>query len=201
MIMHEHNIQFYTDHAAQQDALYNTVRFCDVHQAWLPLLATLPPGAAVLDVGAGNGRDILALHEEGLKTFAVEPSPGLRNIGKQRSPHTHWIDDTLPALTSTKALQQSFDLILLSGVWMHLPKHALGQALESLLMLLRKKGTLVITLRHGDFKDARTTHHPDIAALRAMLTCYNATELDYISNEDSLGRGDVSWSTWVIALT
>lgn len=198
--MSDQNIQFYTEHAAQQSALYNTVAFDELHRAWLPILDSLPTGAAILDVGAGNGRDILALQERGFNTFAAEPSVGLREIGIQRSPQTHWIDDTLPTLAATKSLDKTFDLILLSAVWMHLPKHDLSEALESLLMLLRKKGKLILTLRHGDFADGRTTHHPDITELRAMLKNYNVTELDYISNEDFLNRGGVSWSTLVIGL-
>jgi SAM-dependent methyltransferase len=45
---------------------------------WLVAELRLPPGASVLDVGAGTGKLTRPLLDRGLRVVAVEPTPGMR---------------------------------------------------------------------------------------------------------------------------
>ena len=37
-------------------------------------------------------------------------------------PNVTWLDDSLPELSRLRALGHRFDLVLLSAVWMHVPR-------------------------------------------------------------------------------
>ena len=104
-----------------------------------------------LDVGAGSGRDSLALAERGWDVVAVEPAAELRRLGEAATAHRsiHWVDDAMPDLSEIRKLSYRFDLVLVSAVWMHLPHSSRERAFRILTELLAPSGLLVITLRHG----------------------------------------------------
>lgn len=79
------------------------------------------PGA-VLDIGAGSGRDAAALAGLGHRVLAVEPTAELRSLGRRihADRAIEWIDDSLPELRVLRGRDERFDLILLTAVWMHL---------------------------------------------------------------------------------
>lgn len=57
------------------------------HSAMLGTLqATLAPGAWVLEVGAGSGRDMAALLEHGFEALGVEPNAAMREIALRLRP-------------------------------------------------------------------------------------------------------------------
>jgi SAM-dependent methyltransferase len=60
-----------------------------------------------------------------------------------------WLDDRLPALDGVHRLGLAFDLVWLSGVWMHVPPEERKRAMRKIATLLKPGGRLVITLRHG----------------------------------------------------
>lgn len=47
-------------------------------------LGALAPGAAVVEIGAGTGIATRPLVERGLRVTAIEPSPGMAEVGKQK---------------------------------------------------------------------------------------------------------------------
>jgi SAM-dependent methyltransferase len=54
--------------------------------AWMKRLSSafeIPPNARVLDVGAAQGRTVIALQELGYRSFGVEPMPQARDIAQQ----------------------------------------------------------------------------------------------------------------------
>lgn len=126
---------------------YESVRFEEVHRAWLDLLPT-EPGRA-LDVGAGSGRDAAALADRGWTVDAVEPSKALREraMGAHPHPKIQWGSDRLPGLEGVASTDARFDLILVSAVWMHLDPEARADAMARLRGLLCDGGRLVITAK------------------------------------------------------
>lgn len=78
--------------------------------------------AAVLDVGAGSGRDAAWLTARGLEVVAAEPSAAMREEGRRchADPRITWVEDHLPALEAVHRLGVAFDLVLLSAVWQRL---------------------------------------------------------------------------------
>ena len=114
------NLSFYDENAAQLAEQYDSVDFESVHNSWRSYWPL--SGSRVLDVGAGSGRDTQWFDSQGCKVVAIEPSVGLRQLGQQRTSTTvHWVDAQLPDLSTLDALPHSFDLILVSAVWMHIP--------------------------------------------------------------------------------
>ena len=107
--------------AARIAGLYESMSSTIVH-AQLAEFIPAGPGLA-LDVGAGSGRDAAWLVSLGYDVVAVEPAAGMRREGRSRHPEPaiRWIDDRLPDLIHVHRLGLSFDVILASAVWMHVP--------------------------------------------------------------------------------
>lgn len=124
--------------------------------AWLDGL--LPTQfALVFDIGAGTGRDAAWLAARGYEVVAIEPSDRVRHHGQLRheSCHMRWLDDRLPSLATTLRLGLAADVILLSGVWQHLPPAERPRAFGKLVALLKSGGLLAMTLRHGPAEPER----------------------------------------------
>lgn len=128
--------RFYDDYAPRLAATESRRSAMLAH-----LLAALPAGAWVLDVGAGSGRDMAALHELGFEPFGVEPNAAMRETALRAHPALagRLADATLPGLGRPFAEQrpQGFDAVVCSAVLMHLPPDELPGALASLVRQLR----------------------------------------------------------------
>ena len=112
-------IAWYDANAEVAAARYERVTPERVHGWVADPLATAP--AATLDIGAGSGRTAARLSSRGYDVVAVEPSPRMRTIARERhaEPAIRWLADSLPAPHLTGGTDLTFDLILLSAVWMH----------------------------------------------------------------------------------
>jgi len=110
---------YYSDNADALFERYTALDFEKVHADLLPCLSDTP--GAALDVGAGAGRDALALAKRGWEVVAVEPAQRLRQLGASHTKDhaVQWMDDQLPALEKVRALSERFNLILISAVWMY----------------------------------------------------------------------------------
>jgi SAM-dependent methyltransferase len=99
---------------------YETVPADRAHARLGGLLPATP--ALVFDIGAGTGRDAAWLAGQGHQVVAIEPAGAMRRRGQELHPddRIRWLDDRLPALTTTIRLGLAADLILLSAVWHHL---------------------------------------------------------------------------------
>jgi len=165
----------------------------DLKQRLAQLLPTAP--ARVLDVGAGTGRDAAALAARGHRVVAVEPVRELREVAQGLHPDAdvRWVEDSLPELSR---LDGTFEVILLSAVWMHLPPDARGRAMERLAALLASSGLLIVSLRRGpappdrvmfDIPAAELVRDTERVGLRVVRIAEEET--------DHLGRAEVWWQT------
>ncbi|MCK7543490.1 methyltransferase domain-containing protein [Marinobacter bryozoorum] len=181
---------------------YQSLTFEQVHSDWLPLLEK--SSGLALDVGAGSGRDALALAERGWDVVAVEPAVELRRLGVVATAHQsiQWVEDSLPDLAEIRKLSYRFDLILVSAVWMHVAPSSRERAFRILTELLAPSGTLVITLRHGPgdgervFHEVSKTELDSFARHRAVVPVPLAGE----TAADQLDRPEVWWETAVYRL-
>jgi SAM-dependent methyltransferase len=189
----DNNITFYSENSAFLFSQYQSISFEKVHDSWLQVI-DFKQCKTALDIGAGSGRDALALKYKRLCVTAIEPSDGLRALGQAfTGDDVTWHDDSLPQLTQIK--DKTFDIILISAVWMHLSPEEQSQSIKTISTLLNVDGYLIITLRHGNFSDARTAFE-----LHAKRTIAEAKQhgLALILSEyegDKLSRDDVSWHT------
>jgi SAM-dependent methyltransferase len=137
---------------------YESVPAEKIHAWLIPALPSSP--ALVLDVGAGTGRDAAWLVSRGLEVVAVEPSISMLSEAQHLhpSPSMRWLCDRLPGLDKVFRLGLSFDLVLLSAVWMHTRPAERSRAFRKLVTLLKPGGCMAITLRHGPAETERGMH-------------------------------------------
>ncbi|WP_080755864.1 class I SAM-dependent methyltransferase [Aeromonas hydrophila] len=144
------SLDYYQRHATELATRYQQVSVRAVHGDWLALLEPwlLAAPRRLLDVGAGSGRDaaFLAGLHQGHGVVAVEPCQALALQGQCHTCEATvvWVNDAMPALSRVTG---TFDLILLSAVWMHLPPESRPLALARLHELLSPDGYLVLSLR------------------------------------------------------
>ena len=193
-------VRGYHDGAAGIVALYEGLRSIDVHSAVLDLLPA-GPGKLVLDVGAGSGGDAAWLRNLGFDVVAAEPARAMREAGQTRHPDLgiRWIDDRLPALSGVHRLGLAFDVILLSGVLMHVREDDRPRALRKLATLLKPGGLLLISTRDGSGTPERpmwpvATGEIEIAARVLGLSIVRVS-----SRGDLQGR-EVRWSIYALQM-
>lgn len=190
----------YEQNAEQLVGQYESLRFEDVHPV---LLDSLPAsGATILDVGAGSGRDAAWLAAKGYDVVAVEPSEAMRTLARQRhsSARIHWVADSLPDLAQLRRLGLTFDLILLSAVWMHVPPAARQRALRKLATLLSPNGRIAISLRLGPPDPDRAMYEVTLSELSAIAQQFGLRLVRTHESPDKLGRTEISWTTVVLGL-
>ncbi|MEO1565807.1 MAG: methyltransferase domain-containing protein [Pseudomonadota bacterium] len=115
------------------------------------------PPARILDIGAGTGRDAAWFASLGHSVLAVEPTDPLR-IGAAElhpDPKIEWLDDILPGIPHVMARQETFDLILMHAVWMHLTDAERIEGMANLAGLLQPGGRIAMSQRHGEVPEGR----------------------------------------------
>jgi len=208
---------FYNKNAKELAQQYLSKSFDEVHQSWSHFLPSIieNPNARILDLGAGSGRDVKYLAELAAKThntkneiqiLAAEPAQELAIIGQQTTQNLNvkWLEDSLPALSAVTKQEFSFDLILLSAVWMHIPSSDRARSIRKLANLLKPGGKLIISLRYGQTGQEckqRKMHHVCADELKQLATGVGLfTKLETPKEEDKLGRNHVSWQTVVLQM-
>lgn len=196
-------MDYYIERAEELFAAYQAVAPEAVHSAWHHLLPA-QPGLAC-DIGAGSGRDALWLASLGWDVTAVEPSEKLRQLGashttaQRRSPDSvTWLDDTLPELKRLRSLDQRFQLILMSAVWMHLPPTQHERAMRIVSDLLAPGGLLVISLRIGEDEEQR--FHPVTAHELESLARGRALATKVHCRQPDLTRPGIEWDCLAFVL-
>ena len=145
----------YAEEAADLLVRYEKMQFSEIYERVWYLLPE-PPGA-VLDIGAGTGRDAAGFAEWGYRVTAVEPVAELRE-GAQAlhpSPDIEWIDDHLPDLSSVADRAEAYSVVVLSAVWMHLDEAERAAAMPIVASLVAPHGILIMSLRHGPVPKGR----------------------------------------------
>ena len=104
------------------------------------------PGARVLDVGCGMGRDLAVLLDMGFDAYGVEPHDAMRAQAIERHP-------TLAGRIAPASLPElglpfggGFDAIACSAVLMHLSADALPASLAAMNAALRPRARLLVAV-------------------------------------------------------
>ncbi|MFC4667559.1 class I SAM-dependent methyltransferase [Seohaeicola nanhaiensis] len=190
-------LTYYEQHAASLADGYETLSLETAHPALLTIINRQFENRplAVLDVGAGTGRDASWFAAKGHRIVAVEPSEAMQTIGRRLhpSPKIEWRQDSLPMLAETRASGETFDLIMLSAVWMHVKPDERQPALKTLASLLKPGGQIYLTLRIGPSEPTRGIYRVSVEALQDQLAAASLKAEKLDEQSDLLGRNNIRW--------
>jgi len=189
------NISNYNQEADRLVHQYESISFEELNQQTISLLPSSP--CQVLDVGAGSGRDAAWFADQGYQVTAIEPAVELLKRAKIIHPSLKisWYEDSLPQLLLVKTLSNSFDLIWLSAVWMHLPQSDRPAAFANLDALLNRAGRMMFTLRHGPAPQGREFHPVSVEEILSLAANHNMKSVLVAETADSFQRPEISWHT------
>jgi SAM-dependent methyltransferase len=189
-------VAWYDAHAERLADGYEGLDAALTHPRLFDLLDDAGP-LRILDVGAGTGRDAAAFAALGHSVTAVDPSRRMLRVA--RALHTDaniaWVQDALPALGKVDG---PFDLIMLSAVWMHIPREERAGAFARLASLLAPAGRIYMTLRLGADEPERAIWQVDAGEVGALARAHDLTVADLGRRPDLLGRDDVSWQALLV---
>jgi SAM-dependent methyltransferase len=189
-------LAWYDAHARELADGYEGLDAAQTHPRLFKMLQGIK-GARILDVGAGTGRDAAALSELGHHVTAVEPSVAMLRLAKGLHPGNDvlWMSDALPALTNVRS---TYDVILLSAVWMHVPPSDRSAAFSRLTDLLAPHGRIYMTLRLGPGDVNRAIWSANAAEISRLAADRGLKVGDLGKQPDLLGRDDVTWQTLLV---
>jgi len=145
----------YAQEAPELLKAYESISFAEAQSAALRLIPATP--CRVLDIGAGTGRDAAGFAALGHDVVATEPVNEMREgaIALHPSTSIEWLDDGLPELTRLLERRDSFDVVMMTAVWMHLDEAQRRRGMSNVASLLRPNGLLVLSLRYGPVPPGR----------------------------------------------
>jgi SAM-dependent methyltransferase len=111
-----------------------------------PFIQRLRPGASILDIGCGSGRDLLWLGKQGFSPTGFERSSGLAELARCHSGCRVMEGD----FETFDFLPFSFDAILASGSLVHVPPHRLTDVLKNIQHALAPIGVFYLSLKQGE---------------------------------------------------
>jgi 2-polyprenyl-3-methyl-5-hydroxy-6-metoxy-1,4-benzoquinol methylase len=184
----------YGETADERVKQYESLAFTEVHRDILYLFPTTP--SHVIDIGAGTGRDAAAFADLGHTVTAVEPTPELRAHAQRlhRHPAITWIDDSLPELDRVHALGRRYDLVMLTGVWMHLDHAQRQRAMARVAPLVCAGGLMALSLRHGPVPAGRRMFEVSAAETRELAARQGLATVHQSEGAALLGGPAVWWS-------
>ncbi|MGC5796114.1 class I SAM-dependent methyltransferase [Sphingomonas sp. NFX23] len=147
-----------------------------------------------MDIGAGTGRDAVALAALGHRVTAAEPSSKMLRLAKALHPGSGvvWVSDALPTI---RKVGGTYDVVLLSAVWMHVPPADRSAALSRIVDLTSPGGSVFVTLRLGPGSVDRAMWSVSAEELIRLAAARGMTTSDLGKRPDLLRRDGVSWQT------
>ena len=187
----------YASQASFLIARYESITFEEKHDSILELLPKHP--SRFIDIGSGTGLDAAWLALQGHQVFAVEPVDELLQAAKEIHPNVNvtWVKDSLPKLSTFTDDCDLFDVAMMTAVWMHLDEKSRQAGMKRVASLIKPKGKLFMTLRHGPPPHGRQTF--SVSAEEVIrLAEHNGLKTVLNVNRESVGKENraigVIWS-------
>lgn len=149
---HQHNekettIAFYDQHAVAFAADTNTLDFEAQRQL---LLKYLPPGASILDLGCGSGRDSRAFLAQGYQVTALDASKELCVIATKNIGQPVYHQDM-----RTIKMDEAYDGVWACASLLHLPYQELPSTFSTIAQALKTNGYFYASFKYGTFEGFR----------------------------------------------
>jgi SAM-dependent methyltransferase len=187
----------YANEAEDLFKRYEGIPAADAHRAVLHMVPAEPSN--ILDIGSGTGRDAGWFASMGHRVVAVEPTDALRlpAMALHPSPQIEWLNDSLPELALVRRRGESFDLVMLTAVWMHLDAQQRQRAMPNLAALVREGGTVIMKIRHGPVPAGRRMFEitpEETIELARMQDLHPVLNLCTPSSQEQNRAAGVTWT-------
>jgi ubiquinone/menaquinone biosynthesis C-methylase UbiE len=131
------------DQIAREFASQTSVAAAEIAERLDELMASVPAGSVVADIGCGPGRDVMMLRARGLRVAGIDLS-----LGQLRARD---VSGLLQADMRHLPMQAgSVDAIWCWAALMHLPREALPRALAEFARIVVSGGSLAMSIAEGD---------------------------------------------------
>lgn len=155
------------DFYAREAAVYTASGPDGISRHLPAFLARLPPGARILELGCGAGRDSAHMIEQG---FDLDPTDGVDAMARQAAQR---VGRPVRLLRFDELdIDRGYDAVWASASLLHVPRAALGDVLGRIWRALKPGGWHGATYKGGgtEGRDAhgRYYNYPDAPTLRAL---------------------------------
>jgi 2-polyprenyl-3-methyl-5-hydroxy-6-metoxy-1,4-benzoquinol methylase len=151
----------------------STAAMTDAVRARVEVLAAhAGPGARVLEIGSGGGRDALVMEELGLVVRRTDITPAFVTLLREQGHDCDLLDPLVDDLSSAEG---PYDAVWANASLLHVARADLPAVLSRLAAVTRDGGLLRISLKEGDGEDWST--HGSITRPR-HFTYWQAAALD-----------------------
>lgn len=182
------------------DAFWRGTRDHDVSQNIAALLRNIETHApfAILDLGCGPGRDLVAFAALGHVAVGVEGAANLAAMARANSGCEVWQQDLL----ALDLPQQRFDGVFANAVLFHVPAQELPRVLRQLHATLKPGGVLFSSNPRGHneegWQGGRYGAYHDLDAWRRYLVAAGFAELEHYYRPTGLPFEQQPWlaSVW-----
>ena len=154
-----------------------------VRAALEQLAARLGPGARVVEIGSGGGRDALLMEQLGLAVRRTDVTPAFVALLREQGHACDRLDPLVDDLTSPEG---PYDAVWANASLLHVARADLPTVLGRLAEVTRPGGLLQVSLKEGDGEGWST--HGTISSPR-HFTYWRAAEVEAVVRAS--GWGDV----------
>ena len=162
-----------------------------------PLAARLKPGATILDVGCGSGRDLIWFQNQGFDVTGLERSSRLAQLARENT-GGKIIEADFEIFDFS---QMSLDAIAMVAALVHLPHIRMPEVLSSIAKALKEDGKILLTLKEGMGRSVdshgRVFHLWPDDALRKIFVRLEFNVMDFFRQPSKIGTDEV-WLGYVI---
>ena len=192
------NLESYDRAAAKLAAVYNGMASESVLPGFAERLPVPSPGKILraLDLGCGSGRDAHWLAERGFEVVAVDGAAEMiaQARDKKSHPRVTYMQDFMPGIDNVRALGRTFDVVLMSAVWMHLDGGERETMMDNIRALTNDNAIIYVSLRHGESPADRPMFDTSAREMEQLAAERGMTFEFLGGDDDKQGRsGKVYW--------
>lgn len=140
------------------------------------------PGGTVLEIGSGGGQDAIELINMGYDYVGTDISPALLKLARKKSPQAEFFEQSVYDLSFPGT--EPFDGFWAAAVLLHVPKHRMDEALQSIARVVKKDAIGFITMKDGKGEGLKS-HSMSGKEMQRFISYWDATEFGDILRKNN----------------